>query len=134
MVRVTPAEMTEVRLARQTRGMGGQIGQGDRLAVMARHRDAGWHPFLQRIVERHHAALDHAGQEERGKGLGHRTDLEDGLCIRCLLGETGDFAEADGLAVLARDHADHHSDGPFGRGEVGNNLFDLGLLATRVAR
>jgi hypothetical protein len=110
---------------RKTGGVGGQIDEGDLLSVALGHPHVRREILRNGIGERHFAALDCIGEEQRCEDLRHRADLEDGIGVdrffSCLGARVSDRAPAGGI-----DDADDDADAlPLHVNAVGKDRADV---------
>ena len=114
--------------ARQTRGVGGEIGQGDLAAPALGHG----HRFGQisgdRVIQLDLAAPNHFGKQQRGEGLGDRADLEHGVAVDGAGIKSAAAAMRDDAPASRTKRADDDAEAlPLLVDALGENALDLGI-------
>lgn len=93
----------------ESRGVGGQVEQGNRAFLGVARDGAGGEVLLDRIVVPDLTAGDHLGQQQGGERLGDRSEFEAGIGPDGALGGRVGETSAGDRPLLAPNHRDGHA-------------------------
>ena len=89
--------------------MGGQVKQCDLLSVARRHFNRFGQILCNRIIQLHFVAFHHVLEEQCGKCLRHRADLENSVAVDFLRSSVIEFAGTEDATAAFIDQSNDHA-------------------------